>query len=158
MRPPPPAPGATARYLDRRAVLGVLASALVRVCVCVCANLRGRGGKRLSACCLIHSLSTQTPPPPSHAQAVAPRPARAAEPAGATGTAPTVPPPDEPPIITQLRARSAANKAANDAARLQSYYARNADALRVLLDRGGARTLDPEIRAKIQAWLDANGV
>lgn len=60
--------------------------------------------------------------------------------------------PGEAPIITELRARSVANKAAHDRERLDSYYRRNADALRVI----DSPSLDPAIRARIQAWLKAN--
>jgi hypothetical protein len=107
---------------------------------------------------LIHAPASVLSHPPTLPPQALTRPPRAAAAVEAAAPPPPPPSPPEPPIITELRARSAANKAANDAERLANYYKRNADALRVLLDRGGARTLDPELRAKIQKWLDDNGV
>ena len=70
-----------------------------------------------------------------------------------TTTTTTLPPTDEEsPLITELRARSAANKEQHDAERLASYWKRNADALRA----ADTPALDPALRAKIKAWLDAN--
>lgn len=113
--------------------------------------------------CVLRNSTTTPPSLSSHPSPLLPTQASTARPARAddaptTTVAPPPPAPappaptDEAPLITELRARSAANKARYDAERLASYYRRNADALRVIDTPG----LDPAIRARIKAWLNAN--